>query len=536
MREFPAAMTTAPGRGRVLARSVVVFALAAGAVAMPACALNQEGVPPPRDRIAFPASALVDPDGHWLYVANSNSDLRYNNGTLIAVDLDAAINDRFGPPKSPAPTWKVCAGADRVRVDSDPEPCCWDYLDHGILNCDDRLYIPPDSTVEIGSFSAGMVFQSFREPSCPAAQGDVGPNALLAASPKDRHDCNAQCPGEPVDGRLFIGVRGNSSLSYVDTSRVADPALGTRPSFSCKDQNGTEKPVCTVVDMLPDPTTSGVTPIHVPDEPYALALQETQDLLYVGHLRGDTAHPQTGGISLFDVSRPAGRDKPRFLGPSSSFFNADGNGNFGITSLTKVGGQVYATSRYSTSAVNIVPSLAELATVCTQDKKDIVLVRGGDVFTTPLAGFEIRGIQFLPEGNRAFALQRTPPALVGFDVSRDQQAFGNFPSDILETCVGPTFLQSYDAGEGTRLYVTCFDAGQVYVFDPYVPRLIAVIEAGRGPAGLVFPSAFRTDRTERLAYVVGFSGNDISVVDVTPASKMQYHVVQRIGFPSLVPR
>ena len=46
----------------------------------------------------------------------------------------------------------------------------------------------------------------------------------------------------------------------------------------------------------------------------------------------------------------------------------------------------------------------------------------------------------------------------------------------------------------------------------------------------------RADRPERLAYVVGFSANDISVLDLTPKSATQYHLVQRIGFPSVNPR
>jgi hypothetical protein len=142
----------------------------------------------------------------------------------------------------------------------------------------------------------------------------------------------------------------------------------------------------------------------------------------------------------------------------------------------------------------------------------------------------------MPEGNRAFVLQRTPPALIGFDLSKEPNAFGNFASDVIETCSSPTFLQAYDAGEGTRLYVTCFDAGQIYVFDPYVPRLIAVINAGRGPAGIAFPPGPKPGRAERLAYVVGFSANDIPVLDLTPGSETQYRVVQRIGFPSLEPR
>ncbi|HVR01810.1 MAG TPA: hypothetical protein VMT47_06745 [Polyangia bacterium] len=530
MREIPAAVTTASRRGR--ARTPLrAWAVVLVATAAPACKLNQQGVPPPLDRIAFPASALVDPDGRWLYVANSNSDLRYNSGTLVSVDLDATLRDRFGAGEQAAPTWQLCAGADRIRLDSDPDPCCWDYLDRNILDCDERLYIPPDSTVKIGSFSAGMAFQSFQEPACPAS------SALMTYS-NARHDCNTNCPGEPTLGRLFIGVRGDSSLTYVDTGSVADPVLGTRPAFSCSGSTASDARVCQVTQMNSDEAPgASTTPIHVPDEPYALVLDAQQDLLYVGNLRGDTSHPQTGGISLFDVSRPSGspRAAPTFLGASAAFFNPDVNGNFGITSLTLREDlrQVYASSRYGTNVVNVVPSLDG---TCSQDHKDIVLTAGSDAFTTPLIGAEIRGISFLPGGNRAFVLQRVPPALVGFDVSKDPNAFGNFSSEVLETCAAPTFLQSYDSGEGTRLYVTCFDAGQIYVFDPDVPRLIAVVNAGRGPAGLAFPRTPRADRKERLAYIVGFAANDIGVLDLTPGSETQYHVVQRIGFPSLVPR
>ena len=556
MREFPAGMTTAPGRGRARARWR--WLLLAAVACAPACKLNQQGVSPPLDRIAFPASALVDPDGRWLYVANSNSDLRYNNGTLVAVDLDAATQDRFAPvaPDHTPITWPVCPAADRVRPDSvdvhafpaDEFPCCWDFLDHTILNCDERLYIPPASTVKIGSFASGMAFQSFAEPACdpnlPPAQAM---NALRNGA-RTRHECNANCPGDPVNGRLFIGIRGNSSLTYVDTGREADPSLGTRPRFSgisCVTPGSAVPDVCSVTEQPPPKSPANTDPpIHVPDEPYALVLDQSKDLLYVGNLRGDTAHPQTGGISLFDVRRPDPTiSQPEFIGPSASFFNPDINGQFGITSLTlRDNGVVYASSRYGTNVVNVLPTLDGQ---CDQSHDMISLVAGSDVYTTPLAGAEIRGIQFLPDANgvpgapgtasRAFVLQRSPPALVVFDASTDPRAFGNFPSDVLETCAGPTFLQSFDSGEGTRLYVTCFDQGQIYVFDPYVPKLISIINAGRGPAGLAFPPTLRPDRPT-LAYIVGFSANDIPVLDIRPGSPTQYHVVQRIGFPSLEPR
>ena len=39
-----------------------------------------------------------------------------------------------------------------------------------------------------------------------------------------------------------------------------------------------------------------------------------------------------------------------------------------------------------------------------------------------------------------------------------------------------------------------------------------------------------------LAYVLNFSQNDVSVLDLAPGSPTQYHVIQRLGFPSVTPR
>ena len=99
-----------------------------------------------------------------------------------------------------------------------------------------------------------------------------------------------------------------------------------------------------------------------------------------------------------------------------------------------------------------------------------------------------------------------------------------------ETCSGPTFLYQNDAGEGARLFVNCFDTGEVYIFDPAGPTLITTLAVGRGPAGMVF------DRTRPIAYVLDFTQNDISVVDLAPGSTTQYHVIQRLGFPTVTPR
>ncbi len=64
-----------------------------------ACATESPGVDPPERQLYFPSGMAVSPDGRWLYVANANSDLRYNTGTLLALDLA-----RVGPTCEPDPT------------------------------------------------------------------------------------------------------------------------------------------------------------------------------------------------------------------------------------------------------------------------------------------------------------------------------------------------------------------------------------------------------------------------------------------------
>jgi DNA-binding beta-propeller fold protein YncE len=524
----------APGRapkGGAFACRLSALALLVGVAS---CGLNQEGVAPPRDHISFPASALVAPSGDWLYVVNSNSDLRYNNGTLVAVDLTAAAKDRKET------TFGLCPYADFIPpAGPGPGECCWDFLDHSILDCDERRYVEKDQTIEIGSFGAGMVFQPFDESQDEDHCGKSGyPNKQM---PTGRHEClpEVDCKAPPTGaGRLFIGVRGNSSVTYLDVHFDADHV----PTFGCPfDDHDGDVDACTITDS---PPAAALEPQHVPDEPYALTLDNDRDFLYVGHLKGDVSHPGTGGVSLYDVQRSREQGEivpPSLIGVTQAFFPPDVNGLFGVTSLNprKSNGLLYATSRYGNTATSLVttkPANDACAAPAPPDTSFMVLP-AGDTFASPLVGVEIRGIAFPPDDpNRAFVLQRVPPALIGYDIADGTAGlYGNVPTDIIETCQAPTFLQQYGEHENARLYITCFESGQVYVVDPYVPRLTNVIEVGRGPAGLAFAPTVDADG-KQLAYVVGFSANNISVVDLTPGSPTQFHVIQRLGFPSAVPR
>jgi DNA-binding beta-propeller fold protein YncE len=521
---------------------------AAGGILLSACGLNQEGVPPPQDAIFFPASALADPAGDWLYVTNSNSDLRYNDGTLVAVDtrvVDSVM----------ATSWGDCPNVGYIHPRSDPNGafCCWDLLDRSILNCDERQFIDAGATVKIGSFSAGIAFQ----PSgCPTATPNTRP-------------CSTGCDNpDHADGRLFMGIRGNSSITWADVKHAPD---GLSVQLNCS-QMGGDFQEC---DAAHEVTTAIQTiesvngqPVLVPDEPYALTLDAQRQLLYVGHLKGDNAHLGTGGMSLIDVADPTATpltfnpithvtNGPHLVDVLGAFFPFDVNGLVGVTALTLVPttGEVFACSRYVPRVGGVVstnpPPTCDTGTTFAQ----IALIPTSDQFDTTLVGSEVRGVQFLPdEPNRAWVLQRVPPAMIGFDLGIDPTGANRImPSNVVETCDSPTFLQARNVNGGAcvagangaptvpcRFFITCFQSGQVYAFDPYTPRITDIIEVDRGPAGLAFGPDPGTpgvppSQTTR-AYVVGFSENNISVIDLQPGSPTEMHVIMRIGFPSTTPR
>jgi hypothetical protein len=203
----------------------------------------------------------------------------------------------------------------------------------------------------------------------------------------------------------------------------------------------------------------------------------------------------------------------------------------GITALDvrpdPFGWTVHASSRF-------VPQVAGLATTATcplpgmndspsAPVREIAAFPNGTVYSSPITGTETRGVEII-DGRRTFVLQRSPPSLIAF--------LDGIPTDVLETCASPTFLDKFEISPeiGPRLFVTCFSDGEVYVFDPAVPRLVKTIPVGRGPAGLVL------DQARQVVYVVGFGDNNISVVDLRPGSPTEYRVIQRIGFPRTTPR
>jgi DNA-binding beta-propeller fold protein YncE len=480
---------------RASAVAVLACTVAAG------CSFGESGVPPPLDGLFLPTGLAVDPTGDWLYVVNSNSDLRYNAGTVAAVDARTAAEDRARRD------WGACPSAGyRPEGPSGTRTCCADFHDPVTLNCDERGYIAAGATVRIGSFGSTVV---------------VGGGAN----------------GGP-DRRLFVAVRAEPSVTFID-ARLNGPQIDLRCQAGT---GGGANPLCDETHKVRSGTDALGT-FRLPEEPYSLALDERLGVLYVSH--------GAYGVSLIDTCAP---EQPTLVSVTWPAFAQERCTNRDLLRCQAVNGlvlgepgnpagPVYAMGRYVTGEP------AEVQTLFLRGAEQpcggasaraMDLVPGSSFFPSAFFpyGMDIRGFVLAPDQQRAYVLHRNgsplyardnPPALVAVDRSPDAQGRPvNRAVEVVEICSGATELHWHDAGRGPRLYVVCFESGQIYVVDPELMEVSAVINAGRGPTTMAF-----APRDPTVAYLAGFSDNNVSVIDLKPGSSTEHKVVQRIGFPTL---
>ena len=488
---------------------------------MAGCGFGESGIAPPADRIFFPAGIAADPTGGWLYVVNSNSDLRFNAGTVVAVNLAEAAKDRAltnlcKPGDTPGKTcWNRCPNSVFVEPQNGAKRfCCKDFVDDMIVNCDERGYVAADATVRIGSFGGSIAVQRFE---------------------KD----NPQSPR-----RLFVAVRAEPSLTFIDVNSTA-----TGLSMHCSAETGAN-PFCSDDFKIKTQKQADGTELTFQEEPHPMVLDERLGVLYVGHLRGvDKGRLVPRGVSVIDVCDPGPGKPPRLASVLTDAFPR--SGIIGVTALTPAGlGDAHqpllALSEVTSDIAELVFAKPEEVEAKCSDHKDrkLELVAGRSFASSAFGtrGADLRGIVVDQAHERAFVLhgqyavrgEFNPPSVVALDRHPDARGLPlNQPIGLVEVCNGPNRILSRDAGRGVRLFVNCFENGQIYVIEPNLLVVEAIIEVGTGPAELIIPEEDPT-----LAYVAGFANNNVTVIDLEPGSLTEYRVVQRIGFarPTAVPK
>jgi YVTN family beta-propeller protein len=416
----------------------------------------------------------VAPDDSVLFVANANSELRYDSGSISVIDLtavEAAIDAWVDPQKR------------------SPGSCTPDAAHSETLICNatqfmKRTVLGQAAGVRVGNFSTDIALQDF-------STRDAAGNVTV------------------VNLRVFVPTRGDPSVAWADYNGDRLSCTGTSESFAlCDDAHRLQS-------QNDDPLA-----VTVPDEPFDVFADGPSGFAIVTHLTNGAVtlidSPATGDATIADIRRNVFAPDP-----------ATGlRGSTGVAGHTRGDGTeiIYVGSRTD--------DRIQMFTIGhPRNTAPPYLVPGNYFFLdsvgTGASSADTRGVRFSPTGDLLYVANRSPPTVQIFDTSTDPDGLPrNQPTGSSDICPGASALAVIDTGNGERAYVTCFQDGTIYVVDPRgTSQVEDIITVGRGPFSIAASHA------RQQLFVSNFLEDTIAVVDVNPASVNRNRVVLRIGIP-----
>jgi DNA-binding beta-propeller fold protein YncE len=199
--------------------------LVLAALFLGACPASSDEVRPPKDQFFFPTGIAMTADENVLFVANANSDLRYDSGSISVVNLETV----------------VAVVTDWVDNGTVPNDCEKDKTVATTLVCDEAFALLADSTVRTGNFAT-----------------EIGVQLL-----------------DSGDSRIFAAVRGDPSLTWVDfdsETRATECGGGGGDLPRCDNDHRLNR-------MRNDSSLGGLAP-----EPFGLYVDSSAGFVVVTHL------------------------------------------------------------------------------------------------------------------------------------------------------------------------------------------------------------------------------------------------------------
>ncbi len=528
------------------------------------CNLDNPGIAPPVGKIAYPVALALSEDNEFLYVVNSNFDLRYNAGSVHSYNLDE-LEEEIGSEGDPEGCFVLSTrGASDAGVPdanlvtdhtmypdasdtndadagSDGDAGLADAgladagladagdagdignADAGLADAGDDLDAGMDSGIALGPIllPPSRDYSSQRGILCdePGAYDDSSDSSRCCI--KSRHedifvgqvltDSYASAVALAPDGKtLYVTVRSGNRLLYLDAQ--ADGKL------TCGGDEGD----CT---RGPDPknTQSKSDAERLPPTPNAMVAGRLGDLGIEGRDADAnfvaTVHEQ-GELSLF-VDRGDGR------GPILEDVLTGGARRATSVSVSGVDPQnptasqlLYVTSSLSSaiSRVGVVPRGAGNRLLFATS--DLVLRD----LTSPT---DLRAVLASPDDpNDLFVLIRGTLQSLAFlriDTTASSEAR---TIDGLGLGAGPSKLVLGTVDSQKLLFASSFNAGSVFVVNPQTRRTVAVITGFSGPFDMV------VDEGRKLMYVADFRASVVRVVSLsglTDRSRPPPRIVATLG-------
>ena len=318
--------------------------------------------------------------------------------------------------------------------------------------------------------------------------------------------------------RLIVPTRGDPSVAWVDWDGTKLSCNPGAEGFALCD----EAHRLAYVHNNPDLAL-------LPDEPFDAFAESTRDAN--GQLTGGYAvvtHLTTGAVTLID-SPPGGN--AIISDVATGLFSADPL--TGLRGSTGVAGRAPGAGGDTLYVGSRSEDRIQTFTVGRPiNNADPFLLAENYFFLDIVGGnsgssTDTRGLAFSATGDRMYLVNRRPPSLQIFDTSLGPTGFPrNKGIGATDICRQASTLSVMDAGDGERVYVTCFQDGELYVVDPRgLGSVENIVTVGRGPY------AVATAATRKKVYVTNFLEDTIAVVDVSPSSPDHDRVVLRIGEP-----
>lgn len=460
-------------------RAFALGCVLASAALVSACTASADEVRPPDDQLFFPTALALSPQETRLFVANGNSELRYDSGT-VSVVLLSAVDDVLRQRAS---------GGTPSGCDIDPDQ-------PETLVCDASNFIDGAASVRIGNFATGLAMQP----------------DLTSRDPND--------PKELDDARLVVPVRGDPSVTFIEWNGEKLVCDDGDSSFAfCDDEHR-------LLSLRNDDELGAI-----PAEPFRVHAEPAKD-----NNGTDTTsyavitHLSSGDITLVDTRRgrqPVIADVARSLFLGSALTLPGGTAIAGRPNIDGSPTLIYAVSRSEdrVQMLTVEPATGNALPYLVPTNYFFLNATGG----TSGGSSDSRGLAFTADGSRMVVANRRPPSLQVYDTTLGPTGFPRNQSlaayDICREASGLAVADLEPAApEGDIAIVTCFREGTVHLLDPSGRRsLERITRVGRGPFDVVIST-----KTSKRAYVANFLEDSIGVIDLEPGPT-QYREVLRIG-------
>ncbi len=400
----------------VLMRSawLLLCGLAAG------CTADADEVRPPPDQLFFPTGAAVSPDDSVLFVANANSELRYDSGTVGVIDL-AEVD---------------AISADWTTNGTVPDDCAVDVDHTETLVCPESRFMLSGASARIGNFATDIAVQ------------DTNGGSL----------------------RLIIPTRGDPSIAWLDWDGSQLQCNRGSQGFSLCDE---DHRLSYVHD---DDDLSGL-----PDEPFDAFADSAGGFAVVTHLTNGAVtlidSPIGGNAVISDVL--AGffaADPSTGLRGATAVAGRTPNAAGDIIYVAS-----RSEDRIQTFTVGRPPNYhpTEAPLYLLPSTFFFLNLTGGNSGGSS----DTRSMAFSPSGDRMYLVNRRPPSLQVYDTSLSPTGVPkNVGIAATDICRQASTLSVMDTGDGERAYVTCFQDGQLYIIDPRGFSTVEdIVLVGRGP-------------------------------------------------------